>query len=144
MKFLILVKSTPESENGPPPSQELLSEMMKYNEELAKAGVMLDGGGLQPSSKGARVVFSGKNRKVVDGPFTESKELVAGYWLIQAKSRDEAIEWVKRCPNPMMSESEIEVRPLFELADFPHANEETVERAARIEQQIKRQDGHEK
>ncbi|HEY5927557.1 MAG TPA: YciI family protein [Kofleriaceae bacterium] len=138
MKFLILVKSTPEAETGAPPSAELISEMMKYNEELSKAGVLLDLGGLQPSSKSARVRFEGKNRTVIDGPFTESKELVAGYWLIQVKSREEAIEWVKRVPNPTGDTGEIEIRPLFEMEDFPHAAAETVERAAKIDQQLKR------
>jgi hypothetical protein len=119
MKFMILVKATKNSESGMMPSQELLAAMMKYNEELVKAGVMLAGEGLQPSSKGARVKFSGNKRTVIDGPFTETKELVAGFWLWQCKSKEEAIEWVKRCPNPMPGEeSEIEIRQIFETEDF--------------------------
>jgi hypothetical protein len=119
MKFMILVKATKNSESGMMPSQELLAAMMKYNEELVKAGVMLAGEGLQPSSKGARVKFSGSKRTVIDGPFTETKELVAGFWLWQCKSKEEAIEWVKRCPNPMPGEeSEIEIRQIFETEDF--------------------------
>lgn len=133
MKFLILVKATPESETGTPPSPELLTEMMKYNEELMKAGVLLDGGGLHPSAKGARVRFDGKSRGVVDGPFTETKELVAGYWLFDVKSREEAIEWVKRCPNPMPGPSEIEIRPLLGMEDFPQASEETIALAAKLD-----------
>src|ERR671911_343221 len=118
MRFMILVKATKDTEAGILPSEQLLTEMGKYNEELVKAGVLLAGEGLQPSSKGARVKFSGKNRTVIDGPFAETKELVAGFWLIQVKSLDEAIEWVKRCPNPMNEESEIEIRQVFEAEDF--------------------------
>ncbi|MCC6984267.1 MAG: YciI family protein [Bauldia sp.] len=120
MRFMIMVKATPESEAGIMPSQEALSEMARYNEELVKAGIMLDGSGLQPSSKGARVRFQGKRRTVIDGPFAEAKELIAGYWLIEVKSKEEAIEWVKRVPNPMGEDvtSEIEIRQLFELEDF--------------------------
>jgi hypothetical protein len=118
MRFMVLVKATEESEAGIMPSEELLAAMGKYNEEMVKAGVMLAGEGLQPSSKGARVKFSGKERTVVDGPFAETKELVAGFWLIQVKSKEEAIEWVKRCPNPMEGESEIEIRQVFEAEDF--------------------------
>ena len=118
MRFMVMVKATEESEAGVMPSEELLTEMGKYNEELVKAGVMLAGEGLHPSSKGARVRFSGKERTVIDGPFTETKELVAGFWLIQVKSKEEAIEWVKRCPNPMDGESEIEIRQVFEAEDF--------------------------
>jgi hypothetical protein len=119
MRFMIFVKATKNSEAGALPSQDLLAAMMKYNEELVKAGVMLAGEGLQPSSKGARVRFSGAQRTVTDGPFAETKELVAGYWLWQCKSREEAIEWVKRCPNPMPGEeSEIEIRQVFEAEDF--------------------------
>jgi hypothetical protein len=118
MRFMVMVKATEESEAGVMPSEELLTEMGKYNEELVKAGVMLAGEGLHPSSKGARVRFSGKDRTVIDGPFAETKELVAGFWLIQAKSKEEAIEWVKRCPNPMSGESEIEIRQVFEAEDF--------------------------
>jgi hypothetical protein len=118
MRFMVIVKATKESEAGILPTEELLSAMGKYNEELAKAGIMLAGEGLQPSSKGARVRFNGKNRTVIDGPFAETKELVAGFWLWQCKSMDEAIEWVKRCPNPMPGESEIEIRQVFENEDF--------------------------
>jgi hypothetical protein len=118
MRFMLLLKANEDSEAGVLPSQELLTEMGKYNEELVNAGVMLAGEGLQASSKGARVKFSGANRTVIDGPFTETKELIAGYWLIQVKSLDEAIEWVKRCPNPLEGESEIEIRQVFEAEDF--------------------------
>jgi hypothetical protein len=118
MRFMVLVKATDDSEAGVMPSEELLTAMTKYNEELAQAGVMLAGEGLHPSSKGARVKFSGDQRTVTDGPFTETKELVAGFWLIQVKSKEEAVEWVKRCPNPMPGESEIEIRQVFEAADF--------------------------
>ena len=118
MRFMLIVKADANSEAGVMPSQELLTEMGKYNEELVKAGVLLAGEGLHPSSKGARVKFSGSTRTVVDGPFSETKELIAGYWLIQVKSREEAIEWVKRCPNPTDGESEIEIRQVFEAEDF--------------------------
>ncbi len=118
MKFMIIVKASPESEAGKMPSEELLTAMGKYNEELVKAGVMLAGEGLHPSSTGVRVQFSGPKRNVVDGPFSETKELIAGFWLIQVKSKEEAIEWVKRCPNPMESDSEIEIRQVFEAEDF--------------------------
>ena len=118
MRFMVMVKATDDSEAGVMPSEEMLAAMGKYNEELVKAGVMLAGEGLHPSSKGARVRFSGDQRTVIDGPFAETKELVAGFWLIQVKSMDEAIEWVKRCPNPMPGESEIEIRQVFEAEDF--------------------------
>src|SRR6187200_897367 len=118
MRFMVIVKASKESEAGGLPSQELLTEMGKYNEELVKAGVMLAGEGLQPSSKGARVRFSGTKRTVIDGPFAETKELVAGFWIWKVKSKEEAIEWVKRCPNPMPTDSEIEIRQIFEAADF--------------------------
>jgi len=118
MRFMIIVKASADSEAGKMPSQELLTEMGKYNEELAKAGVLLAMEGLHPSSKGARVRFSGPARTVVDGPFSETKELIAGFWLIQARSKEEAVEWVKRCPNPMPGESEIEIRQVFEASDF--------------------------
>jgi hypothetical protein len=119
MRFMIMVKASRDSEAGKMPSQELLAAMGKYNEELVKAGIMLGGEGLQPSSKGARVRFSGERRTVIDGPFAETKELVAGYWLWQVKSKEEAIEWVKRCPNPMPgTEAEIEIRQVFESEDF--------------------------
>ena len=118
MRFMILVKATKDSEAGKMPDETMLAEMGKFNEELVKAGVMLAGEGLHPSSNGARVRFSGAKRTVVDGPFAETKELVAGFWLWQVKSREEAIEWVKRCPNPMPGESEIEIRQIFEAEDF--------------------------
>jgi hypothetical protein len=118
MRFMVMVKATTDSEAGAPPTQELLDAMMAYNEELVKTGIMKGGDGLQPSSKGARVQFDGAKRAVVDGPFAETKELVAGFWLWECKSLDEAIAWVKRCPNPMPGPSEIEIRPLYELADF--------------------------
>jgi hypothetical protein len=121
MRVMVMVKATKDSEAGVMPSQQLLTEMGQFNEQLVKAGVMLAGEGLHPSSKGVRVQFSGKNRTVVDGPFAETKELVAGYWMWQVKSMQEAIEWVKRCPNPMLEESEIEIRPVFEAADFGEA-----------------------
>ncbi len=118
MRFMVIVKATKDSEAGVMPSELLLTEMGKFNEELVKAGVMLAGEGLQPSSKGARVRFSGSTRTVIDGPFAETKELIAGYWLWRCKSKDEAIEWVKRCPNPMPGESEIEIRQVFEADEF--------------------------
>jgi hypothetical protein len=120
MRFMVMVKANKDTEAGIMPSEELLAAMAKYNEELAKAGVLLDGTGLQASSKGARIKFSGGKRTVIDGPFTEAKELIAGYWLIQVKSKQEAIEWAMRCPNPHGegAETEIEIRQLFELEDF--------------------------
>jgi hypothetical protein len=121
MRFMILVKATRDSEAGVMPSEQLLTEMGRYNEELVKAGVMLAGEGLHPSARGARVRFSGKDRTVVDGPFAETKELVAGYWMWRCASLQEAIDWVKRCPNPMPGESEIEIRQVFEAEDFGEA-----------------------
>lgn len=119
MRFMVIVKATKNSEAGVLPSEELLAAMGKYNQELAKAGVLLAGEGLHPSSKGTRVRFSGEKRTVIDGPFAETTELVAGFWLWQAKSKEEAIEWVKRCPNPMPGETgEIEIRQVFEPEDF--------------------------
>jgi hypothetical protein len=118
MRFMVLVKATKDSEAGVMPSEELLAAMGKFNEELVKAGVMLEGNGLQPSSKGARIRFAGDKRTVIDGPFAETKELVAGYWLIQVKSLAEAIEWMRRCPNPHNEGGEIEIRQVFELDDF--------------------------
>ena len=118
MRVMVLVKATKDSESGMLPDERILSEMGKFNEELVKAGIMLEGEGLHPSSKGARVKFSGTKRSVIDGPFTETKELVAGFWLWQVRSMEEAIEWVKRCPNPMPGDSEIEIRPVFEADDF--------------------------
>jgi hypothetical protein len=121
MKVMVMVKADKDSEAGALPDEKMLSEMTKFNEELVKAGVMLAGEGLHPSSKGARVRFSGEKRTVIDGPFAETKELVAGFWIWQVKSMAEAIEWVKRCPNPMLGESEIEIRPVFEAEDFGEA-----------------------
>ena len=118
MRVMVLVKANKDSEAGLLPDQKILTEMGKFNEELVKAGVMLAGEGLQPSSKGKRVRFAGKKRSVIDGPFTETKELIAGFWLWQVRSMEEAVEWVKRCPNPMAGESEIEIRQVFEAEDF--------------------------
>ena len=121
MRFMVMVKATSDSEAGVLPSQELLAAMGQYNEELVKAGVLLAAEGLQPSSKGKRVRFSGDKRTVVDGPFAETKELIAGFWIIQVKSMEEAIEWVKRCPNPMEVDSDIEIRQVFDQDDFGEA-----------------------
>jgi hypothetical protein len=121
MRFMVIVKANKDSEAGIMPSEELLTAMMKYNEELVKAGIMLAGDGLHPSSKGARIRFSGEKRSVIDGPFAETKELIAGFWIWQVRSLDEAIEWVKRCPNPMEGESEIEIRQIFDMDDFGDA-----------------------
>lgn len=118
MRFMVIVKATQASEAGEMPSEELLAAMGRYNEELVKAGVMLAGEGLQPSAKGARVRFSGNARTVIDGPFAETRELIAGFWMFQVASLEEAIEWVKRCPNPFDGESEIEIRQVFEAEDF--------------------------
>lgn len=118
MRFIVMVKASKDSEAGKMPSEELLGAMGKFNEELVKAGVMLDGNGLHPSSKGARIRFTGDKRTVIDGPFAETKELVAGYWIIQVKSLAEAVEWMRRCPNPHNEGGEIEIRQLFELDDF--------------------------
>ena len=142
MRFMLMIKADKNTEAGVLPSTELLAAMGKYNEELVKAGVMLAGEGLQPSSKGARVKFSGKKRTVIDGPFAETKELIAGFWLIQVKSKAEAIEWVKRCPNPLEGEAEIEIRQVFEAADFgeaftPELREQEERLAAQIAQNRK-------
>jgi len=118
MRVMVMVKATSQSEAGTMPDTELLAAMGSFNEELVKAGVLLAGEGLRPSARGKRVHFSGSRRTVIDGPFTETKELVAGFWLWQVKSMEEAVEWVRRCPNPMEGDSEIEIRPLFEAADF--------------------------
>jgi hypothetical protein len=118
MRFMIIVKADKNTEAGVMPSEKLLAEMGKYNEELVKAGVLLAGEGLQPSSKGARVKFSGDKRTVINGPFAKTKELIAGFWLFQVKSKEEAIEWVKRCPNPLEGDCEIEIRQVFEAEDF--------------------------
>ena len=137
MKVMVIVKATKASEAGQMPSQQLLSDMGKFNEELVKAGIMLAGEGLHPSSKGARVRFSGKSRTVIDGPFAETKELIAGFWLWKVSSFQEALDWVKRCPNPHEEESQIEIRPLFEIEDFGDAaTPEIRERDARLRAQV--------
>jgi hypothetical protein len=137
MRFMIMVKATQDSEAGVMPSEKLLADMGKFNEELVKAGIMLAGEGLQPSSKGARVRFSGAKRTVIDGPFAETKELVAGFWMWNVKSKQEAIDWVKRCPNPMPGDSEIEIRQVFEAEDFGEEfTPELREREERLRTQI--------
>ncbi len=136
MRFMVIVKANADSEAGVMPSEQMLSEMTTYNEELVKAGVMLAGEGLHPSSKGARIKFSGSQRTVVDGPFAETKELIAGFWIWQVKSKEEAIEWAKRCPNPMAGESWLELRQVFEAEDFGDAfTPELQEREARLREQ---------
>ena len=133
MKVMVLVKATKDSEAGVMPSQQLLTEMGKFNEELVNAGIMLGGEGLHPTSKAARVRFSGKDRMVIDGPFAETKELIAGYWIWQVKSMQEAIDWVKRCPNPHAETCELEIRPVFDCADFGAAmTPELQEQEARL------------
>jgi len=137
MRIMMLLKASKASEAGVMPSTELLAEMGKYNEELIKAGVLVDGAGLQASAKGARVRFSGKKRIVIDGPFTETKELIAGFWLWKVSSFQEALDWVKRCPNPHEDEGEIEIRPVFEVEDFGDAaTPEIREREARLRAQV--------
>jgi hypothetical protein len=138
MKFMVIVRATKESEAGGLPDPQLLAEMGKFNEELVRAGVMLAGEGLQPSSKGARVRISGKDRTVIDGPFAETKELIAGFWLWQVRSKEEAIEWVKRCPNPFNVESEIEIRQVFEPEDFaPVMTEELRQQEERLRAKLR-------
>jgi hypothetical protein len=142
MRFMVIVKATAESEAGEMPSEELLSAMMKYNEQLVKAGIMLAGEGLHPSSKGARVRFNDDKRTVIDGPFAETKELIAGYWIWQVRSLDEAIEWVKRCPNPMDGESVIEIRQIFDMDDFGEAaTPEIREQEARLRAETEKLSG---
>ena len=137
MRFMLQVRATPDSEAGIMPSRELVEAMGKFNEELVKAGVMLAGEGLHPSSRGKRVVFSGNKRTVVDGPFSETKELVAGFWIWQVSSMEEAVEWVKRCPNPHPGESTIEIRPVFEAEDFGEAlTPELASQEARLREQL--------
>ncbi|BAC91888.1 YciI family protein [Gloeobacter violaceus] len=139
MKVMVLIKATQESEAGVMPSEQLLTEMGQYNEALVKAGIMLVGEGLHPSSRGARVRFSGTSRSVIDGPFTETKELIAGFWIWQVNSMEEAIEWVKRCPCPMEGESEIEIRPVFEAGDFGEAfTPELREQEERLRSEVKK------
>lgn len=138
MRFMVLVKATPESEAGEMPEEALIAAMGAYNEELFKAGVLLGGEGLHPSSRGARVRFSGKERTVIDGPFAETRELVAGFWIFQVSSLEECIEWVKRCPNPMLSDSEIEIRQIFSPEDFGEAlTPELREAEDRLREQLK-------
>ena len=143
MRFMILIKATKDSEAGAMPDQKLLSEMGQFNEELVKAGIMLDGEGLHPSSRGARVKFSGTTRTVMDGPFPETKELIAGFWIWRVKSKEEAIEWVKRCPNPMPNtEAEIEIRQIFEAEDFgAEFTPELRDQEARVRAQAKQLKG---
>lgn len=137
MRVMVMVKATAESEAGVMPSEEMFTAMGAFNEELVKAGILVDGDGLKPSSAGARVRFSGPKRTVIDGPFIETKELVAGYWIWQVESLEEAIEWVKRCPNPMNEESEIEIRPFFEAEDFGEAfTPELREQEERLRKQL--------
>jgi hypothetical protein len=137
MRFMILVKADKNTEAGVMPSEKLLADMGKYNEELAKAGILLAAEGLHPSSKGARVKFSGAKRTVVDGPFTDAKDLVCGFWMFQVKSKEEAIQWVKRCPNPVEGETEIEIRQVFEAEDFgPELTPEVREAEKRMRDQI--------
>jgi hypothetical protein len=135
MRVMVIVKADKQTEAGVMPTEQLLSDMGTYNEQLVKAGIMLAGDGLKPSSQGARIVFSGKKRTVVDGPFAETKELIAGYWIWQVKSMEEAIEWAKRCPNPTGEESVLEIRPFFETSDF--GDEFTPELRAREEKLAK-------
>lgn len=139
MRVMVIVKATEDSEAGLMPTAEEFRAMSNFNEELVKAGIMLDGDGLKPSSQGKRVAFDGKKRTVIDGPFTETKELIAGYWVWQVKDIDEALEWVKRCPNPMPGPSEIEIRPFYEVADFGDAiTPDVVEQEERLREQLNR------
>ncbi|WP_064118268.1 YciI family protein [Pseudomonas fluorescens] len=139
MRFMILVKATVDSEAGIMPSEELITAMGNFNEELVKAGILIDCDGLHPSSKGARVRFSGDKRTVIDGPFIETKELVAGYWIWEVESKEEAIEWVKRCPNPMRGDSEIEIRQIFSAEDFgDEFTPEAREQEERIREMVKK------
>jgi hypothetical protein len=142
MRVLVMIKATKESEAGVMPDEKLLAAMGAYNEELVKAGIMLSGEGLHPSSKGARVRFSGASRTVIDGPFAETKELIAGFWMWKVKSMQEAIDWLKKCPNPMEGESDVEIRPVFELEDFgaemtPELREQEERMRTQLEQQAK-------
>jgi hypothetical protein len=140
MRFMVIVKASKDSEAGVMPSEKMLAEMTKFNEDMAKAGIMLAGEGLHPSSKGARVRFSGRNRTVIDGPFAETKELIAGFWIIQVNSLEQAIEWMKRCPNPHNEDSEIEIRQIFEAEDFgAEFTPELREREERLRAQTEQQ-----
>jgi hypothetical protein len=137
MRVMVIVKATKDSEAGILPSKELFAEMGKFNEELLKAGIMLAADGLKPSSKGKRVRFSGSKRTVIDGPFAETKELIAGYWIWQVRSMEEAVEWLKRCPNPMPGDSEVEIRPVYEPADFgENFAPEMQERRERLQKEL--------
>jgi hypothetical protein len=137
MRVMVIVKATKDSEAGVPPSTELIAAMGKYNEQLVKAGIMLAGDGLKPTSKGKRVRFAGDKRTVIDGPFTETKELIAGFWIWQVRSMEEAVEWLKRCPNPHCEDSEVEIRPVFEAADFgENLTRELKEQEEHLRQQI--------
>jgi len=139
---MVIVKATKESETGVMPSEQVLTDLMKFNEELVKAGVMLAGEGLHPSSKAKRVRFSGAKRTVTDGPFAETKELIGGFWIWKVKSMEEAVEWVKRCPNPVNGESDIDIRPIFEAEDFgAELTPEVREREERLRSQIEKQGG---
>jgi hypothetical protein len=137
MRFMVIVKASKDSEAGKMPSEEMLGAMAKFNEDLVKAGIMLDGAGLKPSSQGARIRFSGNKRTVVDGPFAETKELIAGYWIIQVKNKAEAIEWMKRCPKPHEEDCEIEIREYFEMEDFGESP--AVEHHKAVGEQLARQ-----
>jgi hypothetical protein len=140
MRVMVMVKANEDTEAGTPPDTEMLTEMGKFNEELVKAGIMLDGEGLHPSSKGVRIQFAGDQRSVVDGPFTETKELIAGYWIWQVRDMDEAIEWARRCPNPTGAESVLEIRPVFELDDFGDSvTPEVREQDERLRNELKEQ-----
>jgi hypothetical protein len=143
MRFMAMVKANKDSETGVPPSKELVAAMEKFNTEMVGAGVMLAGEGLHPSSKGARIRFSGGKRTVLDGPFTEAKELIAGFWLIQVKSKEEAIEWIKRCPAPFGKdqEAEIEIRQVYELADFPPEVQEAASGEAALRAKLEQRKG---
>ena len=137
MRVMVVVKASKESESGAMPDQRILTEMGKFNEELVKAGIMVSGDGLKPSSAGKRVHFSGAKRTVIDGPFAETKELIAGYWVWKVKSMDEAIEWAKRCPNPHNEDSDLEIRPFFEMEDFgPEMTPELREQEARLRSKL--------
>ncbi|CAN7559558.1 YciI family protein [Rhizobium sp. LjRoot254] len=140
MQVMVIVKATKDSEAGIMPSTELLEAMGKYNEELVNAGIMKDGAGLHPSSRGKRIAFDGASRLVIDGPFAETKELIAGFWIWQVKDMDEAVEWAKRCPNPMPGPSELEIRQVFEMADFGEAmTPELVEQEDRMREKLANQ-----
>jgi hypothetical protein len=143
MRFMVMIKASAESEAGVPPSTELVAAMGKFNEEMVKAGVMLAGEGLHPSSKGARIRFSKGKRTVIDGPFAETKELIAGFWLIQVKSKEEALEWVKRCPAPMGEgqDAEIEIRQVFDMSDFPPEVQEAAKGEAALRAQLEQRKG---